>query len=100
MYSDDLLERLLSEEEIPEDLIHDVVRLAVLQQQLTPVLMGTAYRNKGIQPLLTQWFATALAFGFASHGDCSNGETLPLSASRRSPWWPWPSRSSRIRSAP
>lgn len=52
MYSDELLERLLSEEPVPEALIHDVVRLAVLQQQLTPVFLGSAYRNKGVQPLL------------------------------------------------
>lgn len=52
MYSDELLELLLSEEPVPEELIHRVIRLAVLQQQLTPVLLGSAYRNKGVQPLL------------------------------------------------
>jgi elongation factor G len=52
MYSDELLELLLSEQPIPEELIHRVIRLAVLQQQLTPVFMGAAYRNKGVQPLL------------------------------------------------
>lgn len=52
MYSDDLLERLLAEEEIPEDLIHAVVKATVTSQQLTPVFLGTAYRNKGVQPLL------------------------------------------------
>ena len=52
MYSDELMELLLSEEEPPEDLIHNVTRQAVLQQDLTPVYLGTAYRNKGVQPLL------------------------------------------------
>ena len=52
MFSDELMELLLSEEPAPEALVHRVVREATLAQQITPVLMGTAYRNKGIQPLL------------------------------------------------
>ena len=52
MYSDELMERLLSEVDVPESLIHDVTRAAVQQQDLTPVFLGSAYRNKGVQPLL------------------------------------------------
>jgi elongation factor G len=52
MYSDEMMERLLGEEEIPEKLIHDVIRHAVIEQEFTPVYLGTAYRNKGVQPLL------------------------------------------------
>ncbi len=52
MFSDELMELLLSEEPAPEALVHRVVREATLAQQIAPVLMGTAYRNKGIQPLL------------------------------------------------
>ncbi|MEX2317733.1 MAG: elongation factor G [Pirellulales bacterium] len=52
MYSDELMERLLGEEEISEQLIHDLTRKAVIEQEFTPVYLGTAYRNKGVQPLL------------------------------------------------
>ncbi len=52
MYSDEILELLLSEEEVPEELVHRVIKQAVLGQQLTPVFLGSAYRNKGVQPLL------------------------------------------------
>ena len=52
MYSDKLMEMLLSEEEVSEELIHDLVRTAVIEQEFTPVFLGTAYRNKGVQPLL------------------------------------------------
>ena len=52
MYSDQLMEILLAEEPVPLPLIHETVKQAVLSQQLTPVFLGTAYRNKGIQPLL------------------------------------------------
>ena len=52
MFSDELMELLLSEEPVPEALVHRVIRDATLAQLITPVLMGTAYRNKGVQPLL------------------------------------------------
>lgn len=52
MYSDELMEKLLAEEAVSEELIHQVVKLGVQEQDLTPVLMGTAYRNVGVQPLL------------------------------------------------
>jgi elongation factor G len=52
MYSDELMEMLLSEEEPTEELIHKVTKQAVQQQGFTPVFVGSAYKNKGVQPLL------------------------------------------------
>jgi len=52
MYSDELMELLLSEEEVPERLIHEVIAAAVVQLEFTPVFLGSAFRNKGVQPLL------------------------------------------------
>ncbi|KKL90348.1 hypothetical protein LCGC14_1905580, partial [marine sediment metagenome] len=52
MYSDELMELLLSEAEVPEELIHEVIAAAVIQLEFTPVLLGSAFRNKGVQPLL------------------------------------------------
>lgn len=52
MYSDELMELLLSEEEVSEKLIHKVTQQAVQHQGFTPVYVGTAFRNKGVQPLI------------------------------------------------
>jgi elongation factor G len=52
MYSDELMGILLAEEEPPAELIYEVTRQAVAQLEFTPVLVGSAYRNKGVQPLL------------------------------------------------
>ena len=52
MYSDELMELLLSEEDVPEDLVHKIVRDAVINQGFTPVYLGSAYKNKGVQPLM------------------------------------------------
>ena len=52
MYNDEMMELLLSEEEISEELIHKVTKDAVQNQGLTPVYVGSAFKNKGVQPLL------------------------------------------------
>jgi elongation factor G len=52
MYSDDLMEKLLGEEEVSVELVQDIIRHAVIEQEFTPVFLGSAYKNKGVQPLL------------------------------------------------
>jgi elongation factor G len=52
MYSDELMELLLQEEEPSVELIHKVTKEAVQAQGFTPVFVGSAYKNKGVQPLL------------------------------------------------
>ena len=52
MFSDELTEAILEERNIPEDLILTAVRKGALKRELTPVFMGSAYKNKGVQPLL------------------------------------------------
>jgi len=51
MFSDELLEAVLEERPTPE-MIRDAVRRGTLSQQLTPVFLGSAYKNRGVQPLL------------------------------------------------
>jgi elongation factor G len=52
MYSDELMELLLAEEPVSEELIHNVIKAAVQQQDMTPVFVGSAYKNTGVQLLL------------------------------------------------
>lgn len=52
MFSDDLMELLLEEEEVPAELLLNALRVGVLQRKVTPVFMGSAYKNKGVQLLL------------------------------------------------
>ena len=51
MFSDDLLEAALEEKATPE-MIREAIRAGVLSLDLTPVFVGSAYKNKGVQPLL------------------------------------------------
>ncbi|MGE3821744.1 MAG: elongation factor G, partial [Isosphaeraceae bacterium] len=52
MVSDKIMELLLEEQEVPEDLIHQTLREATVASQICPVLVGSAYKNKGVQCLL------------------------------------------------
>lgn len=52
LFDDELMETLLEENEPSIEDIHKIVRRATLSQEITPVLMGTAYRNAGVQELL------------------------------------------------
>jgi elongation factor G len=51
MFSDQLLEAALEDRVTPE-LIHAAVRQGTMSLQLTPVFLGSAYKNKGVQLLL------------------------------------------------
>jgi len=52
MFSDELMEAILEEREIRLDAVVDALRKGAISRQLTPVLMGSAYKNKGVQLLL------------------------------------------------
>ena len=52
MFSDSLTDLILEEASIPNEMIISAIRQGVIARQLTPVFMGSAYKNRGIQPLL------------------------------------------------
>ena len=57
MFSDELMEEMLMAEEeedyeIDPEIVYAAVRKAVISLQLTPVFLGSAYKNKGVQALL------------------------------------------------
>lgn len=51
LFSDELTEAIL-EDSVTEDIIHKAIRRGTLDLRITPVLLGSAYKNKGVQLLL------------------------------------------------
>jgi elongation factor G len=52
-YDDHMMEAFLTDEEsITPELLQDSIRRAVLASKITAVLCGSAFKNKGVQPLL------------------------------------------------
>ena len=50
--SDVLLEKYLNEEKLEEEEIIEAIRVATLNMKIFPVFCGSAFKNKGVQPLL------------------------------------------------
>ena len=51
-YDDELMMMILEDEEIPVDMLKAAIRKGTLANELNPVLVGSAYKNKGVQELL------------------------------------------------
>lgn len=89
MYSDEMMELLLSEEEIPTDLIYQVVEAAVKSQDFTPVFLGTAFKNKGVQTLLdavTRYLPSPLDREIKAKDFTDTDKPCPLEADASKPF--------------
>src|SRR4051794_363199 len=52
-FDDEVLEAYLTDENsVTPDMIKRAIRIATLSDEITPVLLGSAFKNKGVQPLL------------------------------------------------
>jgi elongation factor G len=51
-FDEDLMMKVLEDEEITEDEVKAAIRKGTLEHGLVPILNGTAFKNKGVQPLL------------------------------------------------
>ncbi|MBV8791547.1 MAG: GTP-binding protein, partial [Pseudolabrys sp.] len=49
---DELLEMFFDGQEIPVERLHKALRAATIQGKVLPMLCGSAFKNKGVQPLL------------------------------------------------
>ncbi len=52
MYDDELMELLLDEREPDEEQLHAIIRRLTIGREIVPVMMGSAFRNKGVRVLL------------------------------------------------
>ena len=52
LFSDELTEAVLEEKEISSELLYAALRKGTLKREITPVYMGSAYKNKAVQPML------------------------------------------------
>ncbi|MFF2816199.1 elongation factor G [Kitasatospora cineracea] len=50
--SDEVMELALEGEDIPEDVLVAAIRKGTLDSSFTPIFCGSAFKNKGVQPLL------------------------------------------------
>ena len=51
-FDDNLMEKYLDGQEIGEEELIAAIRKGTISMELTPMLLGSSYKNKGVQPLL------------------------------------------------
>ena len=95
---DSVMERYLEGEEISVDEIKAGIRRATIASKANPVLCGSAFKNKGVQPMLdavVDFLPSPLDVP-AIEGTATDGETpllrKPSASPSRSPVWPSRSR--------
>ena len=74
---EELMEKYFGGEELTKDEIKAAIRKMTVNSEIYPVLCGTAYRNKGVQPLLdavVDYLPSPLDVGEV-HGTALDGET-------------------------
>ena len=77
---DDIMEKYLEGEDITVDELEAAIRRATLADKINPVLCGTAFKNKGVQPLLdavVKYLPSPIDVG-AVHGHKVNDEDTEL----------------------
>jgi elongation factor G len=88
--SDDnfMMKVLENPDSLTEDEIHAAIRRGVISNKMNPVLCGTAFKNKGIQPLLdavVRWMPSPLDRGNIKGINIKTGEPLELVPDDNSP---------------
>ncbi len=81
VFDDQMMEDLLEGKEIAEEVIHAAIRKGVLSLQMTPVFMGSAFKNKGVQLLINavaRYLPSPLTAAHSKAIDSRNGEKVDL----------------------
>lgn len=80
--NEDFMTKVLENpDSLTEDEIHAVIRKALCQNHLNPVLCGTAFKNKGVQPLLdaiVNWMPSPIDRGLIKGINASTDELMTL----------------------
>ncbi|HHS12979.1 MAG TPA: elongation factor G [bacterium] len=87
LFSDELMEACL-EDRVTEDLVYDAVRKGTLSLKLTPVFMGSAFKNKGVQPLMDavlHYLPSPLDGSNTAFDQSDNEKTIALTADPSAP---------------
>jgi elongation factor G len=78
-YDDKLAEEYLAGAEISADIIESVIRTATIKHGFIPVLCGSAFKNKGVQPLLdavVKYLPSPLDKGEVTGHDAKDNEKI------------------------
>ena len=86
---DALMEKFLNEEEISVEELKEAIRKATIRNDMVPVICGSSYKNKGVQPMLdavVEYLPSPLDVPPLVGSDPSSGEPLTRRPSAEEPF--------------
>lgn len=86
---DQLMEKYLSGEELDPDDIKKMIRKGTISRLFVPVLCGSAFKNKGVQPLLdavVDYLPSPVDIGLIKASDIDSGEEKDIKVSVTEPF--------------
>ncbi len=86
---DDLMEVYLETDDIPEEQLKAGIRKACIANEIVPILNGTAFKNKGVQPLLDaviDYLPSPLDLPDTAGTDPKTGEEITRPADPKAPF--------------
>ncbi len=86
--SEEMTEKLVEGEEVSQELICQTIRQATLNLELVPVLLGSAFKNKGVQNLLdavSLYLPSPVDKDFVNATDFKTGESVDIALNSDAP---------------
>lgn len=80
MFNDEMMELVLEDKDVPVEMYDETLRKAVIAREITPVFMGSAFKNKGVQCLLdavTKYLPSPLDMKYWAN-DVKTGEKVEV----------------------
>jgi len=88
-HDENILEKFFADEEVPVKEIKYALRAATISNALVPILNGTAFKNKGVQPLLdavVDYMPSPLDLPPVEGRNLKTGDTIPRAADDSEPF--------------
>ncbi|MBN1806723.1 MAG: elongation factor G [Sedimentisphaerales bacterium] len=88
MFNDEMLALLLEDQPVDHDMIRQTIREATINRDIVPLMMGSAFKNKGIQPLMNavcDFLPSPLDRSSFARDHDNEGTEIPLAADPDSP---------------
>ncbi len=88
LYDDELMEQMLEGSEPSVDQLHKIIRRLTIGREIVPVLMGSAFKNKGVQLLLdavVRYLPSPLDRMYYAKDNDNDGAEVPITADPDAP---------------
>ncbi len=88
LYDDELMEQLLEDRPPTPEQLHAIIRRLTIARDIVPVLMGAAFKNKGVQPLLdaiVRYLPSPLDMVYYARDNDNDGAEVAITADPDAP---------------